>query len=204
MASGVYTHIYTYKSILKWFQETRSVPGLKIDIRSNISSQKYLWCKLSFYPCPHKLHFGKNFQHNFELKLVIKYFAKVCSIWYSKIHNTNIDAIPSENLVPCKYCTHVFSTARFKLDAREYVLASANTFSSSSQWMLASKCYVLSCMILHAIKLNARVHYSSSVLRSSFNSRAKRSCEHEHHVTSILNMIACKPTFVRQYSRKLA
>ena len=40
-----------------------------------------------------------------------------------------------------------YSTARFKLDTREYILASANTFSSSSQWMLMSKCYMLSCMI---------------------------------------------------------
>ena len=39
-----------------------------------------------------------------------------------------------------------YSTARFKLDAREHVLASVNTFSSSSQLMLASKLYLLSSM----------------------------------------------------------
>ena len=44
----------------------------------------------------------------------------------------------------------IYSTARFKLYAREYILASINTFSPSSQPMLASKGNVLSCMILLA------------------------------------------------------
>ena len=55
-----------------------------------------------------------------------------------------------------------YSTARFKLDVREYILASANTFSPSSQPMLASmgsmllsKGNMLSCMILLAIEANA-------------------------------------------------
>ena len=116
------------------------------------------------------------------------------------------------------HCCSEYSTARFKLYACEYILTSANTFSlssqwvlaskrymlscliytghsgiymlasvntfpASSQWMLASKRYVLSCMILHAFKLDVRVHYSLSIqciLRASLNSRAKRSCKHEH------------------------
>ena len=59
-------------------------------------------------------------------------------------------------------CT--YSTAQFKLDAREYILASASTFSPSSQPMLASKGSMLSskgnmlsCMILLAIKVDACV-----------------------------------------------
>ena len=43
------------------------------------------------------------------------------------------------------------------------MLVSINIFPGSSQWMLASKHYMFSCMILHAFKLDARVHYSSSV-----------------------------------------
>ena len=64
-----------------------------------------------------------------------------------------------------------YSTARFKLHAREYVLASVNTFSPSSQPMLASKgrtlaskgsmlsskSNMLSCIILLAIEIEARV-----------------------------------------------
>ena len=41
-----------------------------------------------------------------------------------------------------------YSTAQFKLDAREYMLASINTFSLSSQQMVTSKGNMLSCMIL--------------------------------------------------------
>ena len=70
-------------------------------------------------------------------------------------------------------CTEMYrySTARFKLHAREYVLASVNTFSPSSQPMLASKgrtlaskgsmlsskSNMLSCIILLAIEIEARV-----------------------------------------------
>ena len=64
-----------------------------------------------------------------------------------------------------------YSTARFKLYAREYILASINTFSSSSQSMLtsmgsmlaskgsmlSSKGIMLSCMILLAIEIDACV-----------------------------------------------
>ena len=58
----------------------------------------------------------------------------------------------------------VYSTARFKLHAHEYILASINTFSPSSQPMLASKgsmltskSNMLSCMILLAIEVDTRV-----------------------------------------------
>ena len=71
-----------------------------------------------------------------------------------------------------------YSTAQFKLHAREYILASANTFSLSSQPMLASKGSMLAskgsmlaskgsmlsskgnmllCMILLTIEVDARV-----------------------------------------------
>ena len=65
----------------------------------------------------------------------------------------------------------LYSTTQFKLHAREYILASANTFSPSSQPMLASKgsmlaskgsmllskSNMLSCMILLAIEVDARM-----------------------------------------------
>ena len=44
-----------------------------------------------------------------------------------------------------------------KLYAREYILASINTFSPSSQPMLASKGSMLSCMILLTIEIDTRV-----------------------------------------------
>ena len=57
-----------------------------------------------------------------------------------------------------------YSTAWLKLHARKYILASANTFSPSSQpmlaskgSMLASKGSMLSCMFLLAIEVDARV-----------------------------------------------
>ena len=78
---------------------------------------------------------------------------------------------------PCQFCLYMhslirtYSTARFKLHAREYVLASANTFSPSNQPMLASKgsmlaskgsmlsskSNMLSCTILLAIEADTRV-----------------------------------------------
>ena len=72
----------------------------------------------------------------------------------------------------------IYSTARFKLYARKYILASINTFSPSSQPMLASKDSMLaskgsilaskgsmlsskgnmlSCIILLAIEIDVRV-----------------------------------------------
>ena len=70
-----------------------------------------------------------------------------------------------------------YSTAQFKLHAREYILASANTFSPSSQPMLASKGSMLtskgsmlsskgnmlSCMILLAIEVDTRVQLVSRI-----------------------------------------
>ena len=78
------------------------------------------------------------------------------------------------------------------------MLAGVNTFPASSQLMLMSKRYMFLCMILHAFKLLMLMCITcpafSRCLRGSFNSRAKRSWEHEHHVTSILNMIASLDT----------
>ena len=68
------------------------------------------------------------------------------------------------------YC---YSTARFKLYARESILASINTFSSSNQpilaskgSMLASKGNMLSCMILLAIEIDARVQLLARIVQS--------------------------------------
>ena len=112
--------------------------------------------------------------------------------------------MPSDLIAEGIHYTHTYSIARFKLDACEHILASANTFSSNSQLMLASKgsmlsskgnmlsymillaieldasaqllaCiivqsvdapeqdYMLSCMIYSRFKLDACVHYSSSI-----------------------------------------
>ena len=71
----------------------------------------------------------------------------------------------------------VYSTARFKLHTREYILASANTFSPSSQPMLASKGSMLAskgsmlsskgnmllCIILLAIEVDARLQLLARV-----------------------------------------
>ena len=73
-----------------------------------------------------------------------------------------------------------YSTAWFKLHAHEYVLASVNTFSPSSQPMLASKgstlaskgsmlsskSNMLSCIILLAIEIEARVLHVSAIMQS--------------------------------------
>ena len=73
------------------------------------------------------------------------------------------------------YCLgNNYSTARFKLHACEYILASANTFSPSSQPILASKDSTLAskgsmlsskgnmflCMILLAIEVDACMQIS--------------------------------------------
>ena len=73
--------------------------------------------------------------------------------------------------------TYSHGTARFKLYARDYILANINTFSPSSQpiamlaskdsmlaskgSILASKGSMLSCMILLAIEIDARVRLLS-------------------------------------------
>ena len=73
--------------------------------------------------------------------------------------------------------------------------------------MLVSKRNMLSCMILRAnetyssraLLVEHLVHaYGQAIIHEQ-----KSICEHEHHVMSILNMIASLRTFVRQYSRKL-
>ena len=87
-----------------------------------------------------------------------------------------------------------YSTTRFKLYARKYILASINTFSPSSQPMLASKDSMLaskgsilsskgnmlaskgsmlSCMILLAIEIDARVQ-SLARIRDRAVSRCTR------------------------------
>ena len=97
-----------------------------------------------------------------------------------------------------------YSTARFKLYAREYVLASINTFSPSSQPMLASKGStlvskgstlvskgnMLSCMIILAIEIDTRVqllariwhHAVSRCTRARLNALV-------HYFTCNLNLV---------------
>ena len=82
--------------------------------------------------------------------------------WHSRVKEVALtydvysDLRPEKSTINLKYS---YSTARFKLHAREYILASAYTFSPSSQpmlaskgSMLASKGSMLSCMILLAIE----------------------------------------------------
>ena len=117
-------------------------------------------------------------------------------------------------LIKCFIVTHYspfgkqvipkYSTTRFKLHAREYILASANTFSPSSQPMLVSKGSMLaskgsiltskgnmlSCMILLAIEVDARVqllvcirhHAVSRCTRARLNALV-------HYFTRDLNLI---------------
>ena len=102
-----------------------------------------------------------------------------------------------------------YSTARFKLYARDYILASINTFSPSSQPMLASKDSMLaskgsilaskgsmlsskgnmlSCMILLAIEIDARVRLLARI-RDRAVSRCTRARLHAlvHYFTRDLN-----------------
>ena len=83
-----------------------------------------------------------------------------------------------------------YSTTRFKLDVREYILASANTFSSSSQPMLASKGSMLSCMILLAIEADACVQLLAHI-RHRAVSRCTRARLHAlvHYSTCDLNLM---------------
>ena len=83
-----------------------------------------------------------------------------------------------------------YSTARFKLHAREYILASANTFSPSSQPMLASKSSKLSCMILLAIKLDAYMQLLARIQHRAV-SRCTRARLHAlvHYFTRDLNLM---------------
>ena len=75
-----------------------------------------------------------------------------------------------------------YNTARFKLYAREYILANINTFSLSSQpmlaskgsmlvskgYMLSSKGNMLSCMILLQLQLKLACNYlhASGIVQS--------------------------------------
>ena len=97
-----------------------------------------------------------------------------------------------------------YSTARFKLHAREYILASTNTFSPSSQPMLASKGSMfaskgsmlsstgnmLSCMILLAIEVEARVQLLARILHRAV-SRCTRARLNAlvHYFTRDLNLM---------------
>ena len=65
----------------------------------------------------------------------------------------------------------MYSTARLKLDARKYILTSANTFLSSSQQMLTNKGSMLSskgnmllCMNLLTIELYARAQLLARII----------------------------------------
>ena len=98
----------------------------------------------------------------------------------------------------------IYSTARFKLHAREYILASANTFSPSSQPMLASKgsmlaskgsmlsskSNMLSCMILLAIEADTRVQLLARI-RHRAVSRCPRARLNAlvHYFTRNLNLM---------------
>ena len=90
-----------------------------------------------------------------------------------------------------------YSTARFKLYAREYILASINTFSPSSRpilaskgSMLSSKGNMLSCMILLAIEIDARVQLVARI-RHRAVSRCTRARLHAlvYYFTRNLNLM---------------
>ena len=105
----------------------------------------------------------------------------------------------------------VYSTARFKLYAHKYILASINTFSPSSQPMLASKDSMLaskdsmltskgsmlsskgnmlSCMILLAIEFDTRVQLLARI-RHHAVSRCTQAKLHAlvHYFTRDLNLM---------------
>ena len=96
----------------------------------------------------------------------------------------------------------MYSTAQFKLHAREYVLASVNTFLPSSQPMLASKGStlaskgsmllskgnMLSCIILLAIEVDARVQLVARSIRNHAVSRCTRA-RFVHYFTRDLNLM---------------
>ena len=82
----------------------------------------------------------------------------------------------------------VYSTARFKLYAREYILASKDSMLASKGSILASKGSMLSCMILLAIEIDARVQ-SLARIRDRAVSRCTRVRLHAlvHYFTRDLN-----------------
>ena len=65
------------------------------------------------------------------------------------------------------YQTVFYSTARFKLDAGEYILVSTKTFSPSGQQMLTSKGNMLLYMILLAIELDAYMQLLARIIVQS-------------------------------------
>ena len=65
------------------------------------------------------------------------------------------------------YQTVFYSTARFKLDAGEYILVSIKTFSPSSKQILASKGNMLLYMILLAIELDACMQLLARIIVQS-------------------------------------
>ena len=97
-----------------------------------------------------------------------------------------------------------YSTTRFKLYAREYILASIKTFSPSSQLMLvsmgsmlaskgsmlSSKGIMLSCIILPAIEIDARVQLLARI-RHRVVSRCTGARLHAlvHYFTRNLNLM---------------
>ena len=90
-----------------------------------------------------------------------------------------------------------YSTTRFKLHACEYILASTNTFSLSSQpmltskdSMLSSKGNMLSCVILFAIEVDARVQLLACIQHCAV-SRCTRARLHAlvHYFTCDLNLM---------------
>ena len=97
----------------------------------------------------------------------------------------------------CVFSIISYSTARFKLHAREYILASANTFSPSSQpmlaskgSMLASKSNMLSYMILLAIKVDARVQFFARIPHRAVSRCARaRLNALVHYFTRDLNLM---------------
>ena len=111
---------------------------------------------------------------------------------------TNLLACAWENQSKNQYYTVPLD---FKLHAREYVLTSVNTFSPSSQPMLASKGSMLaskgsmlsskgnmlSCIILLAIEVDARVQLIARI-RNCAVSRCTRA-RFMHYFTRDLNLM---------------
>ena len=102
----------------------------------------------------------------------------------------------------------LYSTARFKLCAREYILSSANTFSLSSQLMLASKSSLfaskgsmlesksnmLSCMILLAIEVDARVQLLARIRHCAVSRCTQARLHALVHFTRDLNLMLADST----------
>ena len=99
---------------------------------------------------------------------------KMLGCWQSSAHQLYIRTPRQQLAALSRQLITVNSTARFKLDARKYILASTNTFLSSSQQMLTSKgsmllskCNMLLCMILLATELDGRVQLVARIIMQS-------------------------------------